>query len=77
MGKNFEILKNILYNKISSIIYIEDIPEDFNEQFMELVNNLNFMLIQDKDNFYGYFLFQMSREIKYDIATPTAVNFKI
>ena len=76
MGKNFEVLKNILYDKISSITYIEDIPEDFNGQFMELINNLNFMLIQDKDNFYGYFLFQMSREIKYDIKAPTAVTFK-
>ena len=54
MGKNFESLKNTLYDEISSIVYIEDIPKDFNEQFMELVNGLNFMLIHDKDNFFGY-----------------------
>lgn len=75
MGKNFEDLRDTLYNKISSIVYIEDIPKDFNGQFMELINGLNFMLIQDKDNFYGYFLLQMSRDIKYDIATPTSINF--
>ena len=32
--------------------------------------------MEDKDNFFGYFLFQMSREIRFDISSPTAVNFK-
>ena len=32
--------------------------------------------MEDKDNFYGYFLFQMSRDIRFDISSPTAVNFK-
>ncbi|MFA6808321.1 MAG: VWA-like domain-containing protein, partial [Eubacteriales bacterium] len=27
-------------------------------------------------NFYGYFLFQMLREIRFDISSPPAVNFK-
>ncbi len=44
---------------------------------MKLVTMVNFMLIEDNDNFYGYFLLQMSREIKYDISSPTAVNFKV
>ena len=32
--------------------------------------------MEDENNFYGYFLFQMSKEIRLDIGSPTAVNFK-
>ncbi len=51
-------------------------PEDFQIDFSSLVDQVNLSLMEDKDNFYGYFLFQMSREIRYDISSPTAVNFK-
>jgi len=51
------------------------IPEDFKAEFFSLVDKVNLGLMEDKDNFYGYFLFQMSREIRFDIGSPTAVNF--
>ena len=77
MGKIFESLKNSLYDQISNIKSIENMPKDFTEDFLKLVSMVNFMLIEDNENFYGYFLLQMSREIKYDINSPTAVNFKL
>jgi len=77
MGKNFESLKSALYDEISNVTAIEDIPNNFIEDFLRLVTMVNFMLIEDNDNFYGYFLLQMSREVKYDISSPTAVNFKL
>lgn len=52
------------------------IPKDFAEEFMGLIDKVSLSLMDDKDNFYGYFLFQMSREIRFDISSPTAVNFK-
>ncbi len=52
-----------------------NIPKDFKEEFFSLVDKVNLSLMEDKDNFYGYFLFQMSREIRFDISSPTAVNF--
>lgn len=52
------------------------VPEDFKEEFFSMVDKVNLSLMKDKDNFYGYFLFQMSREIRFDIQSPTAVNFK-
>ncbi|SFL99698.1 vWA domain-containing protein [Pelosinus propionicus] len=52
------------------------IPNDFKEEFFSLVDKVTLSLMEDKDNFYGYFLFQMSREIRFDISSPTAVNFK-
>jgi len=77
MGKNFENLKSALYDEISNVKTIEDMPKKFTEDFLRLVTMVNFMLIEDNENFYGYFLLQMSREIKYDISSPTAVNFKL
>jgi len=53
-----------------------NIPNDFKEEFFSLVDKVNLSLMEDKDNFYGYFLLQMSREIRFDISSPTAVNFK-
>ncbi|NNU74809.1 VWA-like domain-containing protein [Clostridium estertheticum] len=77
MGKKFEILKSELYDEISNVKSIRDMPSNFSKDFLKLITMVNFMLIEDKDNFYGYFLLQMSREIKYDISSPTAVNFKL
>jgi Uncharacterized protein conserved in bacteria len=53
-----------------------NIPKDFKEEFFSLVDKVNLSLMEDKDNFYGYFLLQMSKKIRFDISSPTAVNFK-
>lgn len=77
-----------LYEKANEIITIflrEDhkdgnsqvnITEDFKKEFFSLVDKVNLSLMEDKDNFYGYFLFQTAREIRFDISSPTAINFK-
>lgn len=84
----FETLVKELYEKANKMITIFFkanhngdpskiiIPKDFRGEFFRLVDNVNLSLMEDKDNFYGYFLFQMSREIRFDISSPTAVNFK-
>jgi predicted metal-dependent peptidase len=88
METYFETLVKGLYEKAYKIITIFlrenhqdgnskiNIPKDFKEEFFSLVDKVNLSLMEDKDNFYGYFLFQMSREIRFDISSPTAVNFK-
>lgn len=53
-----------------------NIPKEFKEEFFSLVDKVDLSLMEDKDNFYAYFLLQMSREIRFDISSPTAVNFK-
>ena len=54
-------------------------PEAYNafnlEMITGLADQLTLRLLGDRDNFYGYFLFQMSRAIRFDISSPTAVNF--
>ena len=52
------------------------VPEDYKKKFFDLVNKVNFSLMEDKENFYGYFLFQIEKEIKFDISSATSVNFK-
>lgn len=62
-------------NRAGEILEL-DIPEDFKRAFFVVVDRVNFCLMEDEDNFYGYFLLQMAREIRFDISSPTAVNFK-
>ena len=90
MESYFEISKNELYKKAEEIINVSymfkalrdgekfdvDISKDFEDKFFKLIDKVNLSLMEEKDNFYGYFLFQMGREIRFDISTPTAVNFK-
>ena len=36
-----------------------DIPQDFKNEFFKLVDKVNLSLMEDKDNFYGYFYFKL------------------
>lgn len=90
METYFEKQTKYLYDKTNEIIntysilkanhagerFEIDIPQDFKEEFFHLVDKVNLNLMEEKDNFYGYFLFQTSREIKFDISSPTAINFR-
>ncbi|WP_346848741.1 VWA-like domain-containing protein [uncultured Clostridium sp.] len=90
MSKNFEELRVELYNRVTNIVnggemfkarrdgekFVVDMPEDLKLEFYRLVDRVNLAVMEDKENFYGYFLFQVKREIRYDIATPTAISFK-
>lgn len=90
MSKNFEELRVKLYNRVTNIVnggelfkarrddekFVVDMSEDLKLEFYRLVDRVNLAMMEDKENFYGYFLFQVKREIRYDIATPTAISFK-
>lgn len=90
MESYFDKQAKCLYNKAEEIIntyamlkankkgenFDIDIPQDFKNEFFKLVDKVNLSLMEDKDNFYGYFLFQTLRDIRFDISSPTAVNFK-
>lgn len=53
-----------------------NITQEFEAEFFSLVDKVNVSLMEDKDNFFGFFLLQMAREIRFDLSSPTAVNFK-
>ncbi|MDF2588458.1 MAG: hypothetical protein K0S41_2299 [Anaerocolumna sp.] len=88
MGTNFDNQVNELKKRFKKIMdtytkaihlakkFIIEVPENIQNEFFDLIDKVNFSLMEDNDNFYGYFLFQMSREIRFDISSPTAVNFK-
>lgn len=60
----------------SKLKYEVDLQEDIKKEFFNIVNKVSLKLTEEQDNFYGYFLFQMSREISFSIAYPTGVKFK-
>lgn len=90
MESYFEVLKREIYERAEEIIKPSDmfkllrncekfeveIPKEFENEFFKIIDKVNLSLMEEKDNFYGYFLFQMGREIRFDISTPTAINFK-
>ena len=69
------IADNILRDKDSSNREAE-VPADFQNDFFAFLGRINGHLMEDKDNFFGYFLFQMTKSIRFDLASPTGVNFK-
>ena len=90
MESYFEKQTRYLYDKAEKVIntysmlkanhngekFEIDIPKEFKDEFFSLVDKVNLSLMEDADNFYGYFLFQMKRDIRFDISSPTSVNFK-
>ena len=90
MESYFEIVKKELYKKAEEFINVSymfkalrdgekfdvDISKEFEEGFFKLIDKVNLSLMEEKDNFYGYFLFQMGREIRFDISSPSSINFK-
>ena len=90
MASYFEIQAKELYDRALEVVNVTEvlksnrkgnkfevkIEEDFKRDFFSLVNKVNLSLMEDNENFYGYFLFQMEREIRFDISSATSVNFK-
>ena len=90
MKNYFEEQKQNLLNRVMEVVNVTqilkankknekiqtEIDKKFQQDFFSLVDKVNFSLMEDKENFYGYFLFQMDREIRFDITSATAVNFK-
>ncbi|MGL5750507.1 MAG: vWA domain-containing protein [Paraclostridium sp.] len=90
MKSNFEIQREDLYKKAEQVIdtyalakanhknekFEIDIPQSFKDEFFSLVDKVNLSIMEDKDSFYGYFLIQMGRDIRFDVSSPSAVNFK-
>lgn len=87
---DFEKRRMELYESVSEIVdsgamfkakrdgeeFKVDFPEKLERDFYSLVDRVSLALMEDKDNFYGYFLLQMAREIRFDISSATGVNFK-
>lgn len=76
LAKTNLIINNYICAKRKNDNFQLTILQDFQEEFFDLVDKVSLSLMEDKDNFYGYFLLQMSREIRFDLSSPTAVNFQ-
>ena len=52
------------------------IPSDLKFEFLKIIDKVTFNMMEESGNFYGYFLFQMNRDIRFDISSPTGIVFK-
>ena len=52
------------------------VPPEFAKAFFSFIDALTLGLMDDKDNFFGYFLFQMDKEIRFDITDAASTAFK-
>lgn len=79
MDSSFSKQVKLLHEQVVTLVtkgQIESIPQTFKEEFFNLIDKVSLSLMEEKDNFYGYFLFQMNREIRFDISSPSGINFK-
>lgn len=68
----FEKMRKQLYEQIQLGNYKS---QNFNEDFLKLVEMCNLSLMNDNDNFFGLFLIQIKREINFRL--PTAIETKL
>lgn len=52
------------------------VSDAFRKRFFALIDALNLRLLDDSDNFYGYFLFQTGRDLRFDLESPAGTSFK-
>ena len=87
MEQSLPIAANLLYQQASIVAdavlaeqrrtgSVPDVPADFQKKFYAFLDRITGHLMEDKDNFFGYFLFQMVKDIRFDMASPTGTNFK-
>ena len=87
MEQSLPIAANLLYQQASIVAdavlaeqrrtgSVPNVPADFQKKFYAFLDRITGHLMEDKDNFFGYFLFQMVKDIRFDMASPTGTNFK-
>ena len=51
------------------------LPDALAKEFCGFVDKISMDLMDSHENFYGYFLLQMTRKVDFSLASPTGVNF--
>lgn len=74
--KAFRLLRIYSNPSINTTKFKITMPDGFEKEFFNLIDKVNFSLMEETDNFFGYFLFQMDREVSFRISSPAATNFK-
>lgn len=76
LSRAYEIVQDFRSRHYKYEKAIVTFPEDYQKEFFDLIDKVNLSLMEDNENFFGYFLFQMTRELRFDISSPTGINFK-
>ncbi|MCI5532054.1 MAG: hypothetical protein MR395_05575, partial [Caecibacter massiliensis] len=52
------------------------LPAPLKAEFFIFLSHLSVALMEDEDNFFGYFFFQMGKELDLTLRAPTGVTFR-
>ena len=53
-----------------------ELPSSLKDAFFSFISHLSLTLMEDEDNFFGYFFFQMGKELDLTLRAPTGVTFR-
>ena len=53
-----------------------ELPAPLKAEFFTFLSHLSVALMEDEDNFFGYFFFQMGKKIDLTLRAPTGVTFR-
>lgn len=53
-----------------------ELPTPLQQEFFSFLDKINLLLMEEREDFYSYFLLQMNRQLDCSLASPTGVNFK-
>lgn len=53
-----------------------ELPPSLKDSFFFFISRLSLSLMEDEDNFFGYFFFQMGKELDLTLRAPTGVTFR-
>lgn len=70
--QTYHLIADYEENHLDTVI----VPEVYKQKFFEFIHRLAVNLMEDEDDFYSYFFFQMDSVIRFDLASPTGINFR-
>ena len=76
LRRRLEIWANDYYFLPDTKDRATELPPSLKDAFFSFISHLSLTLMEDEDNFFGYFFFQMGKELDLALRAPTGVTFR-
>ena len=76
LRRRLEIWANDYYFLPDTKDRATELPPSLKDAFFSFISHLSLTLMEDEDNFFGYFFFQMGKELDLTLRAPTGVTFR-
>lgn len=76
LRRRLEIWANDYYFLSDTKDRATELPPSLKDAFFSFISHLSLTLMEDEDNFFGYFFFQMGKELDLTLRAPTGVTFR-